>query len=343
MADYTKNKKLELPKSNERYDVAVANKNNMVIDSELNKLDLKNQSQDTQIDEAIAHKNNNNNPHNVTKDQLELGNVDNTSDADKPVSIDQQRFINYSVTSHNESELSHSDIRETLSDLSTRLNTLADSDDETLDQLSEIVSYIKNNKTLIDGITTSKVNVSDIISTTDLLQSNTVSGKIVDALLVKDILQSSSSNTSSVLDTNYIQNYVDNFTFSFTADNDPYIDIRSTASSNSLDGKTITGIDLFVCSITGKNNEKINVSGKCLILIPCYKSAFYSQVYAIGIYDDVLYIFPLDISINYSGNGGFFASFKVTRNGYTVSSSGISDLGNYFIKDITVSYNIYYV
>lgn len=46
MADYTPNKKLELPKSVEKYDVGVANKNNMVIDSELNKLDLKNQSQD---------------------------------------------------------------------------------------------------------------------------------------------------------------------------------------------------------------------------------------------------------------------------------------------------------
>lgn len=49
--------------------------------------------------------------------------------------------------------------------LTTKLNTLADSDDETLDQLSEIVAYIKNNKSLIDGITTNKVNVSDIINT----------------------------------------------------------------------------------------------------------------------------------------------------------------------------------
>ncbi|MCI9448179.1 MAG: hypothetical protein HFH36_12500 [Lachnospiraceae bacterium] len=49
-----------------------------------------------------------------------------------------------------------------ISELEKRLNAIADSDDITLDQLSEIVSYIKNNKELIDGITTSKVNVSDI-------------------------------------------------------------------------------------------------------------------------------------------------------------------------------------
>lgn len=46
MADFSPNKRLELPKSNEKYDVGVANKNNMVIDSELHKLELKNQSQD---------------------------------------------------------------------------------------------------------------------------------------------------------------------------------------------------------------------------------------------------------------------------------------------------------
>lgn len=50
-----------------------------------------------------------------------------------------------------------------LSELETKLNTIADSDDQTLDQLSEIVAYIKNNKSLIDGITTGKVSVSDIV------------------------------------------------------------------------------------------------------------------------------------------------------------------------------------
>ena len=67
------------------------------------------------------------------------------------------------INAHNTNAEAHSDIRELIIGLTTRLNTLADSDDTTLDQLSEIVAYIKNNKTLIDGITTSKVNVTDII------------------------------------------------------------------------------------------------------------------------------------------------------------------------------------
>lgn len=67
------------------------------------------------------------------------------------------------LTSHNTSNTSHNDIRLLIEGLTTWLNALANSDDTTLDQMAEVVAYIKNNKTLIDSITTSKVNVSDII------------------------------------------------------------------------------------------------------------------------------------------------------------------------------------
>lgn len=67
------------------------------------------------------------------------------------------------VSEHNTAADAHSDIRLLVHGLTDRLNTLADSDDDTLNQMSEIVAYIKSNKTLIDGITTGKVNVTDII------------------------------------------------------------------------------------------------------------------------------------------------------------------------------------
>ena len=67
------------------------------------------------------------------------------------------------VSAHNTSDDAHNDIRLLVQGLTTRLNALADSDDDTLDQMSEIVAYIKSNKSLIDGITTGKVNTSDII------------------------------------------------------------------------------------------------------------------------------------------------------------------------------------
>ena len=67
------------------------------------------------------------------------------------------------VAEHNTSDAAHSDIRLILENLITKVNTLLDSDDTTLDQTKEIVAYIKANRGLIESVTTSKVNVSDII------------------------------------------------------------------------------------------------------------------------------------------------------------------------------------
>lgn len=76
------------------------------------------------------------------------------------------------ILNHNTSVDSHSDIRLLVDGLTTRLNTLADSDDVTLDQMGEIVAYIKSNKSLIDNITTNKVNVDDIINNLTTNTSN---------------------------------------------------------------------------------------------------------------------------------------------------------------------------
>ena len=67
------------------------------------------------------------------------------------------------VATHNTNGAAHNDIRLLIASLSERINAVLDSDDTTLDELSEIVTYIKANKTLIESVTTSKVNVSDII------------------------------------------------------------------------------------------------------------------------------------------------------------------------------------
>ncbi len=235
MATYSQYKNLELPVSPDRYDISVFNKNNMVIDSELHRLDLKNQSQDNllaaketlnaeisraknkeneitnditnETNRAILSENhilqslsehtvNELNPHKVTREQLNLGNVNNTADIDKPVSTAQQNAIDSAVSNHDTSNASHHDIRNLISDLTARLNALADSDDTTLDQLSEIIAYIKNNKSLIDSITTSKVSVSDIID--NLISKDTDKplsagqGKVLKELT--DALQSSLDN-----------------------------------------------------------------------------------------------------------------------------------------------------
>lgn len=73
-------------------------------------------------------------------------------------------YADNAVSTHNTNASAHNDIRDLISGLSTRLNALADSDDTTLDQMSEIVAYIKANKSLIDSVTTSKVNTADIVN-----------------------------------------------------------------------------------------------------------------------------------------------------------------------------------
>lgn len=80
------------------------------------------------------------------------------------VGADASGTADSKVSAHNTSEASHNDIRLLISGLTARMNAIADSDDTTLDQLSEIVAYIKANKGLIDSITTDKVNVADIIN-----------------------------------------------------------------------------------------------------------------------------------------------------------------------------------
>lgn len=68
------------------------------------------------------------------------------------------------VSQHNTDTAAHNDLRIALQGLSDRINAALDSDDTTLDQMSEVVAYIKSNKTLIDAITTSKVSVADIVN-----------------------------------------------------------------------------------------------------------------------------------------------------------------------------------
>lgn len=142
---------------------------------------------------------------NLSEHIANFNNVDNTSDIDKPVSTAQQNAIDSAMSTHNISSVSHDDIRTLISGLTIRLNALADSDDTTLDQLSEIVAYIKNNKSLIDSITTSKVNVSDIIddlnstATNKPLSSNQgrILKDLIDSLTKNDIGLDNVENKSS--------------------------------------------------------------------------------------------------------------------------------------------------
>ena len=71
------------------------------------------------------------------------------------------------ITEHNISSVAHNDIRSLITSLSNTVSAFLDSDNQSLDQLSEIVAFIQNNKTLIEGITTSKVDKNQGVQNAD--------------------------------------------------------------------------------------------------------------------------------------------------------------------------------
>ena len=121
-------------------------------------------------------------------------------------SIPAEYVTETELDTHNTNTNAHGDIRDLIAGLTTRLNTLADSDDTTLDQMSEIVAYIKSNKSLIDSITTSKVNVADIVDNITTNVSNkplsaaqgVVLKALIDSLEKTDVGLGNVDNTSDV-------------------------------------------------------------------------------------------------------------------------------------------------
>ena len=124
------------------------------------------------------------------------------------------------TSTHNTSTTAHNDIRELISGLTTRLNTLANSDDTTLDQMSEVVAYIKNNKTLIEGITTNKVNITDIINNLTTNVSNkplsAAQGVVLKGLI--DTLQEIVNALDAVKHSHSNSNVLNNTTASYTTE-----------------------------------------------------------------------------------------------------------------------------
>lgn len=80
------------------------------------------------------------------------------------VGADKSGTAASAVSTHNTKPDAHNDIRLLITALTNRLDALANSDDDTLDQMAEVVAYIKSNRNLIEQITTGKVSVSDIVN-----------------------------------------------------------------------------------------------------------------------------------------------------------------------------------
>lgn len=187
------------------------------------------------------------------------------------VGADKSGTAASAVSTHNTNTESHNDIRLLISGLAERVNALLNSDDTTLDETREIVAYIKNNKALIDSITTSKVNVSDIVNnlTTNMANKplSAAQGVVIKALIdakldssklaeainaalsdakasgefdgsdgrgIKSIARTSGNGAAGTTDT-YTITYTDNTTSTFTV-------VNGKDGTNGTNGQRGTGI-----------------------------------------------------------------------------------------------------
>lgn len=73
-------------------------------------------------------------------------------------------YVTEAVSGHNTNSSAHSDIRASITNLTTQVNNFLDVDDTTKDQLSEVLAMIDANEGTIESLTTNKVNVSDIVN-----------------------------------------------------------------------------------------------------------------------------------------------------------------------------------
>lgn len=91
------------------------------------------------ISSLLGHINNFDNPHKTTKNQIQLGNVDNTSDVDKPVSTAQQKAIDDAYANSNK----YTD---------EKIADLIDGAPETMDTLKEVADAIEKSKTVEEAL-----------------------------------------------------------------------------------------------------------------------------------------------------------------------------------------------
>ncbi len=115
----------------------------------------------TPIQNALDdHLQDTNNPHEVSKEQVGLGSVDNTSDVNKPISNAVQTALNdlsSSITALIGWAPIDANTLKKLNDKILGIQTILTSDDVSLDELQEIINYIKENRTDIDSLGISSI------------------------------------------------------------------------------------------------------------------------------------------------------------------------------------------
>lgn len=155
--------------------------------------------------------------------------------ADKQIAAIPTPDVSGQINTHNTAADAHNDLRLLIGGLTERLNALANSDDTTLDQMAEVVAYIKDNRELIEQVTTGKVSVSDIV---DNLTTNVPNKPLSAAqgVALKGLVDSLSESLGGKLDASALTEAVN-------------IALARAKESGEFDGKTpLRGIDYWTAA-----------------------------------------------------------------------------------------------
>ena len=135
---------------------------NKKIDTETNRATTK---ENTITSNLNTHINNKNNPHTVTKTQVGLGNCDNTSDVNKPISIATQSALD-TLTSGLETETNRATTAETT--ISNNLNNEITRAESKETAIETSLNTHTANKTNPHGVTKSQIGLGNCDNTADL-------------------------------------------------------------------------------------------------------------------------------------------------------------------------------
>ena len=163
------------------------------------------------------------------------------------VGADPKGTATSAISTHNTSNTAHNDLRLEIKAIREQLTAFLDVDEETLNELSELIERIVANQTSIAQLTTSKVNTADIIDNLVTSASNkplsASQGKELKALI--DNLSTNKVDTADLTDTIYaeLQAAHDAGMFKGATGFSPYITFEEKVDGTYLVAHNETGIE----------------------------------------------------------------------------------------------------
>lgn len=203
-------------------------------------------NKETEINNDLtAHKNSTNNPHNVTKEQVGLGNVNNTSDLDKPISTAVQTALNLKANNSDLATVAKSGSYNDLIDKPTIPTKTSDLDNDSgfLTNIPE--EYVT--KTELSTDLAKKADVTSIPTKTSDLDND--SGFIDSTGLSSYVLKTELATE--------LESKQDTLTF----DNVPTLNSNNPVTSSGIK----TSLDLKQDLLTGNNGEVLYHNGQSVL------------------------------------------------------------------------------